>query len=392
MNKAQDTIQISLRQLQQVRVIGDGRLARVGGGVLQRSLVQQLYAQGKQAVTGLAECVSISGPLLGGGHSVLQGLYGFAADNLVSARVVLADARGVTVSADENEDLFWALRGAGHNFGVVTSFEINAFDLPPSNWTVATLTYTQDSLEDFVDALNEVDNGGDHTAELILFGSIARNDEVDMTNPVISYQVAFLGTLEEAAPYVQRLQEACPVSTTIMEDIAYKDLSVAINNGANSTACIKEHNLVGYGVSLPVYNKTAIREAFGYYSEITSDSRFNESGWLLESYGSRGVQAMSYSATALPAAERDLPILTAPIFLWAGSDADAQSKAERYGQRIRTALAAGASQTLNQSHVYVNYAKGGESLEQMYGSSTYIGTINSSSTVADPHLQASAEA
>jgi FAD/FMN-containing dehydrogenase len=61
--------------------------------------------------------------MLGGGHGLLQGHYGLLSDNLISARMVLANGTAVTVSSESNPDLFWAIRGAGHNFGIVTEFE-----------------------------------------------------------------------------------------------------------------------------------------------------------------------------------------------------------------------------------------------------------------------------
>ena len=68
--------------------------------------------------------VGASGVLLGGGLGWLSGLHGASCDNLVSARVVTADGRIVTADANHNADLFWALRGAGANFGITTSFEV----------------------------------------------------------------------------------------------------------------------------------------------------------------------------------------------------------------------------------------------------------------------------
>jgi FAD/FMN-containing dehydrogenase len=73
------------------------------------------------------------GPLLGGGHGFLQGRYGLVVDNVVSARVVLANSTVVTVSGEENGELFWALRGAGHNFGIVTEVRSRVYDVPDRN-------------------------------------------------------------------------------------------------------------------------------------------------------------------------------------------------------------------------------------------------------------------
>lgn len=131
-------------------------------------------------VTGICECVSAIGPLLGGGHSMLQGRHGFAADNLVSARLVLANGSAVTVSEWQNHDLFWALRGAGHNFGVVTSFDLKVFDVPKESWTMIVFTFTQDKLELFFDTWNHLEAANEQLGLLLLQGVVTRNDSIDL--------------------------------------------------------------------------------------------------------------------------------------------------------------------------------------------------------------------
>ena len=112
-----------MRKMKQITLSHDGSSVTVGGGVIQNDMVQTMYKLGKQTVSGLCECTSIIGPLMGGGHSALQGFYGFVSDNILSARVVLADGSAITASADENPDLFWALRGAGTSHSGYMDFE-----------------------------------------------------------------------------------------------------------------------------------------------------------------------------------------------------------------------------------------------------------------------------
>jgi FAD/FMN-containing dehydrogenase len=128
--------------------------------------------------------VSVIGPLLGGGHSMLQGLHGFASDNLVSARLVLADGSAITVSEKENPDLFWAVRGAGHNFGIITSFEVNVYD-SKENWTMIVFTFTQDKLEGFFNTWNKLEIEREDPGLLVLNGVFARNPSIDSNH--VSY-------------------------------------------------------------------------------------------------------------------------------------------------------------------------------------------------------------
>ncbi|KAI7185465.1 hypothetical protein KC352_g22587 [Hortaea werneckii] len=385
LNNANGGIQISMRRMQQVELkANNGSVVHVGGGVTQRHLTQTLYQLGKQAVTGLCECTSVIGPLMGGGHSALQGFHGFSSDNILSARVVLADGEVVTTSASEHPDLFWALRGAGHNFGFVTSFEVKGYDVPEQEWTIVSLVYTEDKLEAFIDALNNVNNGGDHPAELVLAGSITRLAAFDTENPVVAYQLSYLGSLDGVEPYLARFRQAGPVSVSTAEKVAYKDYYIATQNGYNQTTCQKDKNISGYAISLNEYNRTAMRTAFDHFSKLTADDRFNTSVWLLESYGSRGVWAQDYSASAVPTAERDIPNLTVPITWWAGDDPEAREKAEFYGKLMRSSLAEGAGQTSNSSHVYVNYAMGGEELGQMYGDEERIARLQGLKKRYDP--------
>ena len=85
--------------------------------------------------------------MLGGGHGLLQGYYGLVADQMLEARVVLADGTLVTASPAENGDLFWALQGAGHNFGIVTSLKIKVYQRL-EKWSEIQMLFSGDQLEE----------------------------------------------------------------------------------------------------------------------------------------------------------------------------------------------------------------------------------------------------
>ena len=129
-----DGLVIDLSEMTGIRVDPDAETVRVEPGCTWGDIDHATHAFGKATVSGVISTTGVGGLTLGGGHGYLSRKYGLAIDNLVSADVVLADGRLVHASEDENPDLFWALRGGGGNFGVVTAFE---FRLHPVDTVVA---------------------------------------------------------------------------------------------------------------------------------------------------------------------------------------------------------------------------------------------------------------
>ena len=125
-----DGIVLDLSAMREVVVSPDRRSARVSGGARALDLLATTDPLGLAAVTGSCSAVGMAGLTLGGGYGPLIGRYGLALDNLLSADVVLADGRVVTAERGREEDLFWALRGGGGNFGVVTAMRIRLHEMP----------------------------------------------------------------------------------------------------------------------------------------------------------------------------------------------------------------------------------------------------------------------
>ncbi|KAK8098120.1 uncharacterized protein PG998_013606 [Apiospora kogelbergensis] len=118
---------IDLGLQRSVAVDAAGRTVTFGGGCLWGDVDDALWAQGFATVGGTVSHTGVGGLILGGGFGQLTGRHGLSIDVLLSCEVVLARGDVVTASETENPDLFWALRGAGHSFGVVTSFTSRIF-------------------------------------------------------------------------------------------------------------------------------------------------------------------------------------------------------------------------------------------------------------------------
>jgi FAD binding domain/Berberine and berberine like len=129
-----DGLVIDLSTMKGVHIDPAARTARVGAGCTQGDVDHASHAFGLAVPAGIISTTGIAGLTLSGGHGYLSRKYGLTIDNLIEADVVLADGSFVTASKENNSDLFWALRGGGGNFGVVTSF---LFQLHPVSMVFA---------------------------------------------------------------------------------------------------------------------------------------------------------------------------------------------------------------------------------------------------------------
>ena len=121
-----DGLVIDLSPMKGIHVDPAARTVRVAGGCTWGEVDQATHAHGLAVPSGIISTTGVGGLTLGGGLGYLSRAYGLTIDNLLAVDIVLADGRLVTADKDENPDLFWAVRGGGGNFGVVTSFLFQA--------------------------------------------------------------------------------------------------------------------------------------------------------------------------------------------------------------------------------------------------------------------------
>ena len=127
----QGGMQIDLAGMKGIHVDPVARTARAQGGVLWADFDRETQVHGLATTGGTVSNTGVAGLTLGGGIGWLMGEHGLSVDNLLSVDIVTADGRAQRASATENPDLFWAVRGGGGNFGVITSFEFRVHPVGP---------------------------------------------------------------------------------------------------------------------------------------------------------------------------------------------------------------------------------------------------------------------
>jgi hypothetical protein len=124
-----DALVIDLSGMRSTTVDATGHTVRVGGGCTWSDVDRATGEAGMATPSGFLASTGVGGLTLGGGVGYLTRRFGLTIDNLLSAEMVLADGSVVTASSEDHPDLFWAIRGGGGNFGVVTSFEFRCHDI-----------------------------------------------------------------------------------------------------------------------------------------------------------------------------------------------------------------------------------------------------------------------
>ncbi|KAI0332483.1 FAD-binding domain-containing protein [Cubamyces sp. BRFM 1775] len=210
------------RYLAGVRVDADKKLAYVGGGAIWETVDKAAIEYGLATVGGTVNHVSAHAALiLGGGYGWLSGAYGLAVDNL--ATVVTADGSVLTANESENADLFWGIRGAGSNFGVVTEFVLQ---LHPQRRTVfaGPIIFSPDKLEQLLDVVQTWWTKGPSEKEAMLQVFTRGPDG----QPCIVCFVFYNGSEEEGRQAYKFLLDLGPVAV-MAKEMPYEELNALQN-------------------------------------------------------------------------------------------------------------------------------------------------------------------
>jgi FAD/FMN-containing dehydrogenase len=208
-----DGVVIDLSAMRAARVDVKAHTIRVEGGCLNEDLDRESQAFGLATTGGIVSHTGIAGLTLGGGIGHLMRKFGLAVDNLLACDVVMADGELVRASSEDNPDLFWALRGGGGNFGVVTSFEFQLHRVGPLvqagmlAWPMGDAVKVLQFLRDFTaTAPDEVGL----MANLRLAPPLPVVPEELHGTPIVALVATYAGPVDEGAAALAALDELPP--------------------------------------------------------------------------------------------------------------------------------------------------------------------------------------
>ena len=204
-----DGVVIDLSPMRAVWVDPDGRTAWVQGGALWGDVDHETQVHGLATTGGIIGHTGVAGLTLGGGLGFLMRKHGLTVDNLLAAEVVTAEGRIVRASADEHPDLFWALRGGGGNFGVVTSFQFSLHPVGPTVMAGPVFWAADDTADVLRFYRDFATDAPDELGTVVRLGTIPPLPDIPEDlhwRPAIAVACCYAGTVKDGARAVQDLR------------------------------------------------------------------------------------------------------------------------------------------------------------------------------------------
>ncbi|CAJ2506142.1 Uu.00g002720.m01.CDS01 [Anthostomella pinea] len=274
--------------------------------------------------------------------------------------VVLAN--GVQQTINSSSDLWWAMNGAGQNFGIVTSVAVKVYDIEYPDWAIATLTFGGNNVEAVYEAANQ--HLSDLPADIINWSYWLNMPDVDSDSPIILFYIIQEGATAVDPIYTAPFHALSPLSTESQSG-TYRDLAAWTGIPLDTPPCQKAGLANSrFPIYLPSYNISAQRSAYdAFAANVSADLPFASSIFMFEAYPQQGVRTVEAASTAF--AFRDDNLLISPLLTYTPAGADLDDRAEELGNRLRDILYGGSGR--EELHVYVNYAYGDETPKNWYG-------------------------
>ncbi|PLB52594.1 FAD-binding domain-containing protein [Aspergillus steynii IBT 23096] len=360
----EEGIVVNIKDLNSIAFNDNKTQVTIGGGVAIEEVVAVASKQDVLVPTGNCPCVGTMGAVLGGGYGNLLGLHGLGVDNVLSLNVVLADGSLQTVTPDD-EDLFWALRGAGPNFGIVTSATLKSFPASSADQTAwfGQLIYTEDKLEEVINTLNDITLEPRMNAFLYYMASSG--------TPSVVITPFYHGTEEEGRAAFKPFLDIGPTDDTMAE------LQYAHWTDASQDFCTKGGYKPSFTAGLAQMDAGTWREVWDEWTSWLSHNNTSNSLVMVEAYSLKEARKLSQSSSSF--AWRNKVNFNAVVIPWY-YDAGLESEALAFGTKLRELWR--KTDGLDAPAAYINFAHGDESSAEIYGEN--VDRLKSIKATVDP--------
>ncbi|KAJ5826944.1 hypothetical protein N7447_003707 [Penicillium robsamsonii] len=346
-------INVNLASFNTVTIDTTNNLVTLGAGVKLWDIEKGLYDVGKEIQTGNAACPGAIGVTLGAGIGMMTGMHGLLIDTLKSVRVVTSKGQLVKASATENKDLFWAIRGAGINFGIVTEATYGIHDQTNNgNVTEATFVYAAPSNRSLWETMKTFD--GNQPAKLS-FQAVVRFDRTSNSANII-LQLWYFGPVEEAQPYIDRFAAVGPV----VKSVAYLSQPDVYYQSQTAGVCDRGKIVSAHTLG---FNHTDVASYETHFADLMAFYKANpafEGESIFQYYSNKVTLQTPASETAFPWRDVQVWWFTQEEY----TDASIRPQVDQFmsGQRTNMQTTSGFSTP----HVYLNYAYGDEGAAAWY--------------------------
>ncbi|KAH9985836.1 FAD-binding domain-containing protein [Xylariaceae sp. FL0662B] len=351
---------IDLSQFDGVDVDASTGIMRVGGGVRINQIYDPVYNAGYELQVGTASCPGLVGLTLGAGVGPWAGVHGFLLDALLSYRVVTANGSVLDVSESSNQDLFWALRGAGANFGIVVSA---TYQLQPQlnngEVLVADIIVPAEKNASYFELLQSYD-GGKLPENLSISSFMVWNATVGA--PQVTASWAYLGPEDEGRKIFKAMFDLDPIIGAV-QVYPYNKVIKSVAGGADAHLCLGGaiHDI--YTINARNLSSMAYKTVFEEVSAFFIRHPTSQASTIqIAIHPNNAALATPDDATAYP--WRDTIAYIDIDFTWDNST-DLEAAASQAGVEWRTKLA--GTSGYPDLAAYINSAHGDESLESRYG-------------------------
>lgn len=348
---------IDLRRLNKVVVDTSTQLLTVGGGAVWKTVDKEAAKHGLATVGGTVNHTGVGGLTVGGGYGWLTSKYGLTIDNLVQAELVLANGDIVICSESQNSDLFWAIRGAGSNFGPVTSFVFKAYPQTNPVWS-GLLVFPPPTLPAIIDATKQwAKQAGENESAMVIFASPPPTFQ-----PAIIVLPFYNGSAEEGKKKFDLFYKVGPVADMTRE-MPYDEL----NSLQNPIATYGDRKSLK-GAPLTSIEASVIAPLFENYTKFVGNyPDAKGSAILIELHPFQKIVAVPEDATAF--ANRGPYYSVTFTLRWKDPSLDTKLRewATAQTQAVRSADEKLSGHSLAGTRGYANYGLGDERVRDVFG-------------------------